>query len=108
MNIPLFEKLHNEGLVTATSLEKIQTASSNKLFSVHWEIKTILYLGVLLLTGGLGILVYKNIDSIGHQAIFTFILLISAGSFYYCVYKRQPFSFNKAAAPNSFLITFYY
>jgi hypothetical protein len=28
--------------------------------------------------------------------------LISAGSFYYCVYKKQPFSFNKAAAPNSF------
>jgi hypothetical protein len=102
MNIPLFEKLHSEGLVTDASFEKIQATSSSKFLSVHWEIKTILYLGVLLLTGGLGILVYNNIDSIGHQVILTFILLISVGSFYYCVYKKKPFSFKKVAAPNSF------
>ncbi len=102
MKIPLLEKLHSEGLVTTTSFKKIQAASSNKLFSVHWEIKTILYLGVLLLTGELGILVYKNINTIGHQAILTFILLICAGSFYYCFYKKAAFSLNKVAAPNSF------
>ena len=102
MNIPLFEKLHQEGLISAPSLEKIKADPSNTLFSVHWEIKTFLYLGVLLLTGGLGILVYKNIDSIDNQAIVAFIILVTAGSFFYCVNKKLPFSTDKVAPPNSF------
>jgi hypothetical protein len=67
---------------------------------VQWELKTILYLGVLLLSGGLGILVYKNIDTIGHQAILVFIALISAGCFYYCSKNKLPFGWGKIAAPN--------
>jgi hypothetical protein len=70
------------------------------LLSVHWETKTLLYLGVLLLTSGLGILVYKNIDTIGHQAILFFIALICAGSFFYCIKNKLPFSVNKVEAPN--------
>jgi len=69
MNIQLFEKLSGEGLVSPESLQKVKAAEGKKLFSLHWELKTILYLGVLLLSGGLGILIYKNIDTIGHQAI---------------------------------------
>jgi Predicted membrane protein (DUF2157) len=102
MNIPLFEKLRTEGLINDASFEKIQADPSNKLLSVHWEIRTVLYLGVLLLTGGLGILVYKNIDTIGHQAILAFILAISIGCFAYCVNEKLPFSTGKVAAPNSF------
>ncbi|SFE41638.1 Predicted membrane protein [Chitinophaga sp. CF118] len=102
MNIHLFEKLQNDGLVSPTSTEKVRLISANKLFSLHWELKTILYLGVLLLSGGLGILIYKNIDTIGHQAILALIALISAGCFAYCYRKKLPFSWNKVLAPNGF------
>jgi hypothetical protein len=102
MNIPLFEKLHGESLINDASFEKIKNDPSNKLFSVHWEIKTLLYLGVLMLTGGLGILVYKNINTIGHQAILAFIIAVSIGSFTYCVMNKLPFSTEKVASPNSF------
>ena len=98
----LFEKLHEEGLLTATSLEKRKVQQSKKLFSVHWELKTILYLGVLLLSAGLGILVYNNIDSISHQAILLFIALLSAGGFTHCYKTKPPFSTSKVASPNSF------
>ncbi|HTB53521.1 MAG TPA: DUF2157 domain-containing protein [Ferruginibacter sp.] len=102
MNIPLFEKLHREGLISSASLEKAKSDPSNKLFSLHWEIKTLLYLGVLLLTSGLGILVYKNIDTIGHQAILAFILAVSLGSFAYCFNKKLPFATEKVASTNPF------
>ena len=69
------------------------------LFSLHWELKTILYLGVLLLSGGLGILIYENIDSISHQAILAAIALISAGSFYYCYKQSVAFSWEKVKSP---------
>jgi hypothetical protein len=102
MNIHLFEKLQSEGLISPDSTEKVRVISDNKLFSLHWELKTILYLGVLLLSGGLGILIYKNIDTIGHQAILAFIALISAGCFAYCIKQKLPFSWNRVAAPNGF------
>lgn len=100
MNTQLFEQLHNEGLVSESSFEKIKEDAAKKLFSIHWEIKTLLYLGVLLLSGGLGILIYKNIDTIGHQAILAFIAAVCAGAFYYCVKTKLPFSTAKVESPN--------
>ena len=102
MNIPLFERLHQEGLITDPSLQKVKQRAGSRLFSVHWELKTILYLGILLLTGGLGILIYKNIDTIGHQVILAVIGLICVGSFVYCERKKLPFAGTKVPAPNSF------
>ena len=102
MNISLFEQLHKEGLISDLSLQKVKQRANSPLFSVHWELKTILYLGILLLTGGLGILIYKNIDTIGHQAILTAIGLLCIGCFFYCERKKQPFARTKVPAPNSF------
>lgn len=95
----LFEQLWKEGKISAGSYEKI--TSRLKLVSVHWDIKTVLYLGLLLLTSGLGILIYKNIDSIGHQAILGFIAAVCAASFIYCFKTSLPYSRLKTVSPNS-------
>jgi len=102
MNVKVFEKLHAEGLLSDTSLESVKTAEANRLFSLHWEIKTLLYLGVLLLSGGLGILIYKNINTIGHQVILLIIGVICAGCFSYCIRQKAPFSWQKVNSPNAF------
>ena len=102
MRIPLFQKLHTEGHISAGSLRQVEDLETRRLFSLHWELRLLLYLGVLLVTGGAGILVYKNIDTIGHQAVLAFIGLVTAGSFYYCLRKKPPFSWEKVDAPNSF------
>jgi hypothetical protein len=98
----LFEQLHAEGLISDQSLNNILAKQSNPLFSVHWEIKTILYLGILLLTGGISVLVYENIDTIGHQFILLFIALLSAGCLIYCVKHKTPFSIHKVDTPSTF------
>ena len=102
MKARLFEQLHKEGLISAFSLEKVRTAAGSRLFSINWELKTILYLGILLITSGLGILVYKNIDTIGHQAVLTAIGLLCTGCFFYCGRKKLPFSISKVPPPNAF------
>lgn len=101
METDIYNKLHAEGIISDTSLEKVRLKQQNQLFSVHWELKTLLYLGVMLLSGGLGILVYKNIDTIGHQVILLFIALLSAGCFAYCIKHKQPFSRGKVTSPSS-------
>ena len=102
MNLSLFERLRAEGLLSQGSLENVRTQVRGQLFSIHYELKTLLYLGVLLLSSGLGILIYKNIDTIGHQVVIGLIMLVSAGCFTYCLKRKRPFSPLKVEAPNPF------
>lgn len=96
----LFSKLYQEKILSETSWEKIKQFENDNILSLHWDLKTLLYLGVSLMSGGLGILVYKNIDTIGHQAILAFIAFISAGGYYYCFKNSKPFSWGRVESPN--------
>ena len=58
-----------------------------------------LYLGVLLLNLGLGVLIYENVDTIGHAALIAFIGALSAGCFAYAFRQRLPFSPGEVGSP---------
>lgn len=103
MNSDLYETLFEEGCIRQETLVRIREKRRNPLFSLHWELKTLLYLGVMLLSTGLGILIYKNIDTIGHQVILAGIAGISIGCFYYCYRHKRPFSLEKTATSNPIL-----
>jgi hypothetical protein len=96
----LYENLHSEGIISDASFEKLNKKYSKPLFSVHWELKSLLYLGVLMLTGGLGLLIYENIDTIGHQFVLALIAIIWIGCFGWCYKNKLPFGFAKVRAPN--------
>lgn len=81
-----------QAALSPEATEKIRRFEAQKPFSLHWELKTLLYLGVLLLNAGLGYLIYDNIDHIGHMAIIAFIGAISAACFWYAFKHRKPFS----------------
>jgi len=102
MKSSLLQQLVAEGSISEASYANIKQQQKGKLLSVHWEIKTILYLGVLLLSTGLGILIYKNIDTIGHQFVLLFIALVCGGCFFYCFKNKLPFAAHRVAAPNAF------
>ena len=101
-NYDIYEDLHAEKLISDDSHQKLQQRKTNPLISVYWEVKTVLYLGITLLTGGIGTLIYKNIDSIGHQAIIAFITLLTTGCFIYCFKHKKPYSKARVETPNTF------
>ncbi|HEY6900798.1 MAG TPA: DUF2157 domain-containing protein, partial [Puia sp.] len=101
MHTQTFKTLHAEGLLSESSLKRVEAHKTTSLFSLFPELRLLLYLGVILLTGGLGILVYKNIDTIGHQAVLAFIALVTIGSFFYCLRKKPPFSRDQVTSPNA-------
>jgi len=101
MDNNLYETLHGDGLLSDESFEKLKQKNGQKLFHIHWEVRSMLYVGVLLLTTGLGLLIYENIDSIGHTAVLLLIALICLGCFGYCFKYKLPFSTQKANSPNS-------
>jgi hypothetical protein len=55
-----------------------------------------------LLSGGLGILIYKNIDTIGHQAVLFMMMLVSASCFNYCLKNKRSFYTKKVDPPTPF------
>lgn len=98
----IFEKHFNSENYPENERNNIRKYLSNSLFSVHWELKIILYLGVLLLSSGIGILIYKNIDTIGHITIISLIALATFGCFVYAFREKLPYSNTEVKHSNPF------
>ena len=98
----ILDNLLRQGLFADEDAERIRLYKAKEPFSLHWELKTMLYLGVLLLNIGLGVVVYENIDSIGHVAIITGIGALSAGCFAYVIRHRRPFSMQAVESPTPY------
>lgn len=88
MSINKFEEeatksLLEKELITPEQSDQVQAYRNRNLFSLHTELKLFLYASVLLFTSGIGILIYQNINSIGHIAILAILLLITVFCFYF-------------------------
>lgn len=84
-------ELYNKGLITENQLEEIKAYRSLNIFSLNAELKFLLYLSVVSFTSGIGVLIYENIDTIGHIAILTLLLIVIAVCFYYCFKNAKGF-----------------
>jgi hypothetical protein len=92
----LFDKNH----ITEEQLEAIKSYRGLNLFSVHNELKFLLYLSMLLFTSGIGILIYQNIDTIGHTALLGLLLLVTLTCFYFCFKNHRGFKKEEVSFPN--------
>lgn len=81
MKTTLANKLLATELITASEHENIL---QKQPISVHWDLRSLLYLGVLLVTTSIGILIYKNIDSIGHDVLLIIIAVLMCACFAWC------------------------
>lgn len=99
---PILDRLRNEGLLSDQDYEKIKIHAVIRPFSLHWELKSLLYLGVLLLNIGLGYLIYQNIDTIGHTILLIFIALICIACFAYAFVKSPPFTPRQTSSPTPY------
>ncbi|MGY3088012.1 MFS family permease [Hymenobacter sp. UYAg731] len=91
--------LQSRGLLPTDQAATIAASEAAQPFSLHYELRALLYLGITLLAGGLGILIYQNIDSIGHGVIIAVIAALTAACFTYAARHRAPFTW--AAAPKT-------
>jgi hypothetical protein len=78
------QKLFEKNFITEEQFNQIKDYRSLGIFSLNAELKMFLYLSVLLFTSGIGILIYENIDTIGHVAILSLLLIVTVVCFYFC------------------------
>ena len=79
---PKTQELFDRKLITETQFTQVKAYRKLGIFSLHEELKLFLYLSVLSFTTGIGILIYQNIDTIGHVVILGIVLMVTAVCFY--------------------------
>ena len=87
----LAQKLFEKELITSDQFQKVKVYRKLGIFSLHNELLFLVYLSVLLFTSGIGTLIYKNIDTIGHTIILAIILILTAVCFYFCFKNSKGF-----------------
>ncbi len=86
------QKLVDKGFLSEAQHQEVKEYKALGLFSLNTELLFLLYLSVLLFTGGVGTLIYKNIDSIGHMAILATNFVLMLVCFYFSFKKAKGFS----------------
>ena len=100
--LKVLENLQSKGIISNQQSAVIESYMAAKPFSVHWELRSVLYLGILLFGSGMGVIIYENIDTIGHQAIIALISLVTISCFFYSYKYRLPFGWQEVKNANKF------
>ncbi|QHV96240.1 DUF2157 domain-containing protein [Spirosoma endbachense] len=77
----VLNELEKQGILLTGQQDKISDYEQKRPFSLHWELRSLLYVGILLLSSGLGLLVYDNFDQIGHGALLTAMAIACTACF---------------------------
>lgn len=93
------QELRTQNLITPEQFQKIDTVQTKKIFSVFYELRIILYLGIVLFSTGIGWLIYKNIGQLGHYASLGLLIITTFGCFYYSFKKGPPYSRGSVKSP---------
>lgn len=70
----------------------LETHERTRPVSVYFLLRSLLYAGVLLFTSGVGMLIYKNIDTIGHTVLIGLLAALTLGGFFYVIRTGGAFS----------------
>jgi hypothetical protein len=87
--------LFERKFISENQLHSIKSYESLGIFSIRQELLLLLYIGVLCFTSGIGIILYRNIDSIGHIVLLIIILLSAFGCYWLSFIKAPDFSLNE-------------
>jgi hypothetical protein len=92
----LLAELEASGHLPPAQAAAIEADEHTRPFSLHYELRTLLYLGITLLAGGVGVLIYQHIDSLGHGVIIGAITLAMSASFAYAMRNRPACTWREA------------
>lgn len=92
-------RLRAENVLSSHQAALLERVARRDLVSVRLEIRMLLYLGVLLLTSGVGVLVVERHQDLGPWAIAGSIGLAAAACLFWIVRTSPPFSWEEVQSP---------
>ena len=86
------QKLFDKEVLNKAQKTSIENYLSLGVFSLRNELLFLMYLSVLLFTSGVGVLIYKNIDTIGHSVIVLILFALIVTCYYFSFKKSKGFT----------------
>ena len=81
--------LRSKNLITEAQHQALEPIVTRQVVSVFYELRTLLYLGILLFTTGAGLLIYENIGEMGHLLSIAGLFVLTIVCFIYA-FKQAP------------------
>ncbi|MBO0936533.1 DUF2157 domain-containing protein [Fibrella sp. HMF5335] len=94
--------LKQKGLMPPEQADALADYERTKPLSLHYELRAMLSVGILLLTGGLGLLIYEHYEEIGDVAILGSITALCVASFVFAWRFRPALSAAKVSSRSVF------
>jgi hypothetical protein len=89
-------ELEKRGILPKEKAAYLLRVARSELVSVHQELRGLLYLGVVLIVAGVGVLLGENLERIGPTAIALAIALAAAAAFFWVARTAPAFSWGEA------------
>jgi hypothetical protein len=97
-----YNRLLENNLIEESQFEFLNAIETNKIISLFKELRLMLYLGIMLLTTGIGYFAYQNMGKIGHILCMTLIFLAIVACFYYILKFASPYTNNEVKVLHPF------
>ena len=97
----VLDEISKRGIIAPEQQTEIAEIEQKRPFSIHWELRSMLYIGILLLSSGLGLLVYDNFDQIGHGALLVAIAITCVSCFVFAWRYRPEWTLGQTQSRSS-------
>lgn len=94
--------LRSKNLISEAQYQALEPIVTRQIVSVFYELRSLLYLGILLFTTGAGLLIYENIGDLGHLLSIIGLFVLTVGCFLYAFKHAPPYSHGKVTAATPF------
>jgi hypothetical protein len=100
MNVTsLLKEMHRAGELNSSQLDALTELHLKKRYSVHQELRAAIYVGVLLITAGVGLTIRQYFAQLGDIAIIGSLTVSALAAFLYCFMKGKPYSNGEVESP---------
>jgi hypothetical protein len=97
--VAAIEALRSKGTLSDAQADVLLPRARGELVSIQRELRSALYIGVLLATGGVGLFLKENHQRLGPAVVASLIGLAAAMCLFYAHRRFPPFSWNAASSP---------
>lgn len=98
----LLDELEQKELLVPEQRVIIEQYEKQKPVSLFIYLRTLLYLSISAFIGGIGVLIYQNIDTIGHTILIALLALLTAACFVFVFRKGTPYRPEKVIQPEHY------
>ncbi|MEO9964211.1 MAG: DUF2157 domain-containing protein [Reichenbachiella sp.] len=88
----LHQQLFDENHIEKEQYQLLDSLNRRKIISLYFELRLILYLGIMLFTAGIGYIIYQNMSDIGHLALMSLLALSIIVAGVYIHKKSKPYA----------------